>query len=696
MPADSSQLRSTIIAIAVPVTVVVFGLGAFLADRIITSQLEQTALFRLGSVSRRASSVIMGYLADNRANLVTLSRGPALIAAAQDAASDADRTGLATLSIDQLEARFDATRALRNTPIVQRYLESFQEGSDLVEIFFTERHGFNVAWSNRTSDFAQADEAWWQDAMRDGSAIGDPELDESAGIVAIEISVRMDDPATGRPIGVVKGVLQLTRLAHLVAGTDDANDATVEVIDSTGRIILARDAARILTAPEEARAIPRERSAVVRRMDLPGRGDRLVATTPTNEGRWWVVAQQPVSSAFQVARAIREIVLGAAGTGLVLLVLLGWIVMNWLTQRVITPIRTAALVTAQVAEGDLTVHVDRAQVGSGEAESLLQSVETMVSELRSLVEAIRGSSEELAAMGQQISASTEEMTASTDEMASTSQRLSDQSNQQAEQVRKAAGDAQQILAITSSLADGAKLASDRSEHLRATADQHRVRLEDGSRQLAQLAEEVQQGTQDAESLAALSHEVQQFVTQAKAIANRTNMLALNAAIEAARAGGEGRGFAIVADEVRKLATQAAKAAVSTSETVDRVSEGIQHTSGRLLRLAKDSASVRDIAESAAGGLRDVTEQASEGSAWAQEIAEAAGKARHLVGEITQRLAVIAEATETFVAAIEQIAASSEEQSASTQEIANSAAELAVASAKLNDAVSRFRVSRNAD
>ena len=267
--------------------------------------------------------------------------------------------------------------------------------------------------------------------------------------------------------------------------------------------------------------------------------------------------------------------------------------------------------------------------------------------------------------------------------------------QQSGQVREAAGDAERILAITTQLADGARLAAERSVDLKESAEQHRAKLVAGTEQLKQLAAEVEKGAEEATVLTNLSTEVQQFVGQAKAIATRTNMLALNAAIEAARAGEEGQGFAVVADEVRKLATQAATAAQTTSDTVGRVLQGVQGARERLTRLAKDSVAVRAIAEGAARGLEDVTERAVEGSAWADEISAAAGEAKRLVEEIVQRLQTIAATTESAAAAIEEIAASAQEQSASTQEVAGSAAHLAEASERLNAGVSRFRLTADA-
>jgi methyl-accepting chemotaxis protein len=690
--ASASRLRNTILLVSIPVTIVMIGTGAYLAVRLTSAELEGATVERLKGTARRGGIEVTDFLENAQVDLRRLALMPSVIATAREATADASRRGLVGLDPEVLEDRFANSRELRSDPTLKRYLEVVRANSSFTELMLTERSGLVALAAGQPTDFVQSDELWWQQAMSTGVYVGSPEFDETTHAVVMELAVRVEDPSSNTAVGVLRGPVRLNRLTARI-GSDETGEAIVEVVDSLGRVVVTRDSTRLLRVAPVANQLGRLQSVTAERIDLAGT-PWVVVAAPALGGRWQVIVRAPAAVAFQVSHSIGRIVGIAAVVALIVVIgVLLWF-SRWLDARIARPVESAATVAQRVAGGDLTVSVPTLETSTAEAEDLLEALRKMVAELRTLVFGIRASAEDLAAMAQQISASTQEMSASTEEMAATSQRLSDQAGQQSEQVRGAAGDAERILSITTQLAEGARLAAERSTALRDSAEDHRGRLVTGTEQLAQLAVEVEKGANEAKVLASLSAEIQQFVTQAKSVATRTNMLALNAAIEAARAGTEGQGFAVVADEVRKLATQAAQAAQNTSDTVGRVLEGVEKTRERLARLAEESAAVRDVAEGAARGLEEVTEQAVEGSAWADEISSAAGEARRLVEEITQRLQTITTSTESAVAAIEEIAASAEEQSASTEEVASSAAHLAEASERLNAGVSRFRLAQS--
>jgi len=102
------------------------------------------------------------------------------------------------------------------TEVLRNFRSSHPE---FLEIFVTDVYGINVAQTNRTSDYYQADEVWWQEAFRGGRGVayyGEIEFDESAASDAISLYVPVRDPRTGEAIGIIKAVLSMGGIIELL------------------------------------------------------------------------------------------------------------------------------------------------------------------------------------------------------------------------------------------------------------------------------------------------------------------------------------------------------------------------------------------------------------------------------------------------------------------------------------------------
>jgi len=681
MATHTPQLgRRFLVAAATLAILLAVGAG-LIARRGVRATVARLAAQRGLEVATHAGTALSHYSQAQRRLTEVLAASPELVAAAEAAATRAVALGL---------DRPGAPGQLPRDAAIGGYLVAAARHAGFAEAILTERHGHVVATTAPRASVVHADQPWWQDAMASDQSAVAAQYDSALGSVALNVAAGLRG-ARGQTVGVLRTVSPLADFRALLARSVAGDGATLDVVDSSGRLVIAPEAVVSLQPLADADLVPRAAQPTVQTVGT-SRGTELIASVPVPDGEWWVVFRQPRSAALAAAATTLRAIYGGLAALLVVAAVFLWQLLRWVERRVTRPVRRAGAIAARVADGDLAVTVAAEGGEAAEVAELTGALRGMLAALRRLVGTIRTTADEAAAMAAEISASTQQMTASTEEMASTCQDLSQRSADQSQLVRAAADDAAKVLEIASVLASGAEDSVRRNAAVAATAQEHRTHLDQSAQALARLADEVERGFQEADALAQASEQIQKFVTQTKAIAMQTNMLALNAAIEAARAGQQGRGFAVVADEVRKLASVAAVAATETAETMGGVLARVRANRDRLARLAEGGAAARAVAEGAARGLGAVTSEAQANDAWSREIAMSAGEVRALVDEIVQRLQALAQGTDSLLASTEEIAASSEQQSASTEEIASSANQLATAADQLTAAVKTFRLS----
>ena len=354
-------------------------------------------------------------------------------------------------------------------------------------------------------------------------------------------------------------------------------------------------------------------------------------------------------------------VLSLGGISFVLLValsLIGWRVSAGILQQLGGEPAEATAVMQQVAAGDLT-----AAVGTRPEGSLLQALGAMVTSLRELVKEINvganqvvQNAEQISIASREVSIAAEQQSDATSAMAAAIEELTVSSNHISESASETEHDS---LAAMTEAGEG----SQRVEQATVAIQKIATTVAEASRQIHELEDRTKQ--------------VSSIANVIKDIAGQTNLLALNAAIEAARAGEQGRGFAVVADEVRKLAERTSLATIE----IEQMIVGIQNdTIGAVAAMNSALPEVEqgvELAGSASDSLRAIEAGAGRTLGRVREVADATKEQSAASTSIAQR--------------VETIAQMVEETSSTIRGTAETANQLELIAQGLKAQIGRFRV-----
>lgn len=356
----------------------------------------------------------------------------------------------------------------------------------------------------------------------------------------------------------------------------------------------------------------------------------------------WIIGSGVYVDDVQVefrAQAVKAISIGL----LIALLLTGLVVL--ITRSIVQPLQAAvdAMASISSGEGDLTRNLDTH--GRDELTALATYFNAFTAKLRHVIRQMLDSAGSL-----------DQAARSLGDIYSEAQRHSQQQAQQMELVATA------INEVTYGVQDVAKNAEHASSEMHTAEDQAsqgQQNIEASLRQIDQLSGTIDKAVEVIQSLASESTQIGSVLEVIRSIAEQTNLLALNAAIEAARAGEQGRGFAVVADEVRLLAQRTQQ---STAE-IQGMIERLQGNSEAAVKVINESSRASQLtveqASQAGESLAQIAQSLRNLTGLNASIASATLQQSHVVEDINQNVTQTAALAHNTAEAAEQSSAASQ-------------------------------------
>jgi methyl-accepting chemotaxis protein len=381
--------------------------------------------------------------------------------------------------------------------------------------------------------------------------------------------------------------------------------------------------------------------------------EKVIAYRHLKEWNWLIAGGSYIEELNTEAKILRNAMIGATVLVVAILVMtFMFFVRLWISR----PLGEAIAMTTLLASGDFrnvsAIDAD-APKSVDEVELLSQEIQRMAGALKGLLVKINRSSEEVSSAAEKVNV--------------TAERIATGSEEVAAQAATVATAGEEMSATSGDIAQNCLLAAEGAQRASQSAQSGAVVVEKTVAVMSQIAEKVQESAKTVENLGARSDQIGAIIGTIEDIADQTNLLALNAAIEAARAGEQGRGFAVVADEVRALAERTSRATHEISEMIKAIQsetrgavaameQGVQQVEAGTVEAAKSGEALQDILQQ----INDVAMQVNQIATAAEEQTATTSEISNNMHQITEVVQQTSQGAHESAEAASQLSGNAEE------------------------------------
>jgi methyl-accepting chemotaxis protein len=370
--------------------------------------------------------------------------------------------------------------------------------------------------------------------------------------------------------------------------------------------------------------------------------------------------------------------------------IIGLTVAFFMSRSISKPINIVVDAIKRVSEGDLTLDEIKVK-NKDEIGTLVHALNRMVKDLNNVIHHVHSSSLQVATSSEELAASAEQSTSAAQQISINIQESASGVEEQIKQFHKVSSYLEKMDKGIQDIAQNSKEMFKSATQTTEFAEIGDISVDNVVKQIEQVYDAVGHATKSILLLEDRSKEIGNIINLITNIANQTNLLALNAAIEAARAGEQGKGFAVVADEVRKLAEESKHSASQIAEMLSL----IQHETRQVVEIMENG---NKLVTEGLNGTKETSHAFSQISQSVNEVSKKANEVTLSVTELasgSKQIVTFVEnvnsITEKTAAASQESSAATEEQLATMEEVSASAESLAKLADDLQKSVSRFKV-----